>query len=136
MEARPRVRSGWLRTLSVAAVLVVGGTGCTTQGESDGGLQAGGAAEASCAYLVKYEGRSYTDVSGKEFTPGKSLGTGLLPWCDDSGGADGTEKPEEVTVYEVEGIDPKAAVAAGETPGEAVLVAVRGADLTSLDAAS
>ncbi|MFB7107794.1 DUF6281 family protein [Streptomyces sp. NPDC056190] len=140
MEAKPRVRR-WTRTLAVAAVLVVGVTGCTTKGESDGGLMAGGASEAKCAYLVKYEGRSYLDVRGrsvtdKEFTVGKDLGTGLLPGCDESGEVDGTEKPEEVTVYEVEGIDPKVAVAAGATPGEAVLVAVQGADLTSLDAAS
>ncbi|WP_237409572.1 DUF6281 family protein [Streptomyces sp. M2CJ-2] len=64
---------------------------------------------------------------------GKDLGTGLLPGCDESGEVDGTEKPEKVTVYEVEGIDPAVAVAAGKTPGEAVLVAVQGADLTSLD---
>ncbi|MGW3495631.1 DUF6281 family protein [Streptomyces sp. NPDC001020] len=134
MEAKPRVRR-WTRTLAVAAVLVVGGTGC------DGGIKAGGTSEAKCAYLVKYEGLSYLDVRGrsvtdKKFTVGKNLGTGLLPGCNDTGEVDGTGKPERVTVYEVEGIDPAVAVAAGKTPGEAVLVAVQGADLTSLDAAS
>ncbi|MFE7213725.1 DUF6281 family protein [Streptomyces sp. NPDC001698] len=123
-----------MRTLAVAAVLVVGVTGCT-------GLKAGGASEAKCAYVVKYEGRSYLDVRGQsvtdtKFTVGKSLGAGLLPGCDESGEVDGTEKPEKVTVYEVKGVDPAVAVAAGKTPGEAVLVAVQGADLTSLDAAS
>lgn len=142
MEPKPRLRSGWMRTLAVAAVLVVGGTGCMTEteGESDEGLKAGGASEEKCAYLVKYEGRSYLgstlDTTDKEFTVGEDLGTGLLPGCRESGLVDGTEKPEEVTVYQVEGIDPEFAVAAGETPGEAVLVAVQGADLTSLDAAS
>ncbi|MGW4824751.1 DUF6281 family protein [Streptomyces sp. NPDC004227] len=123
-----------MRTLAVAAVLVVGGTGC------DGGLKTG-VSDAKCAYLVKYEGRSYFDVGGQlvtdtKFTVGKSLGAGLLPGCDESGEVDGTEKSEKVTVYEVEGIDPAVAVAAGKTPGEAVLVAVQGADLPSVDAAS
>ncbi|MEU6010706.1 DUF6281 family protein [Streptomyces sp. NPDC047453] len=118
----------------MAAVLVVGGTGCE-------GLKANGASDAKCGSLVKYEGRSYLDVRGrsvtdKKFTVGKNLGTGLLPGCDESGEVDGTENPEKVTVYEVEGIDPAVAVAAGKTPGDAVLVAVQDADLTSLDAAS
>ncbi len=67
-----------------------------------------------------------------EFTVGENLGTGLLPGCDESGPVDGAEEPDRVTVYKVEGVDPAVAVAAGETPGKAVLVAVDGADLASL----
>lgn len=125
----------WTRTLGPAVVLVAGGVGC---GGDTGG---GGVFGASCAYVVKYEGRSYLDVWGrpasdKGFTVGEGLGTGLLPRCDDSGGSDGTDEGEEVTVYEVEGIDPTLAVAAGTSPDEAMLVAVEGADLASLGMAS
>ncbi|MEU1348846.1 DUF6281 family protein [Streptomyces sp. NPDC005795] len=132
MEAKTRMRR-WKSTLGLAAVLVAGVTGC------EGGFDAGGSS-SKCAYLVKYEGRSYLDVSGlvaadAKFTVGKSLGTGLLPACDDTGGGDGTEEAEEVTVYEVDGIDPAVAVAAGATPADAVLVAVEGVDLPSLDVA-
>lgn len=132
MEARtqtPRTRR-WTSTLGLAAVLVAGMTGC------EGGLDAGGSS-SKCVYLVTYEGRSYTDVRGLsaadgKFAVGKDLGTGLLPGCDDSGGSDGVEE-EKVTVYEVVGIDPAVAVAAGASPDDAVLVAVEGADLPSLD---
>ncbi|MEU8538821.1 DUF6281 family protein [Streptomyces sp. NPDC048717] len=138
MEAKPRVRR-WTRALAVVAVLAGVGTGC------DDGLRASdageGASETKCAYVVTYEGRSYLDVRGRsetgtKFTVGKDLGTGLLPGCEESGGAGAAEKPEKVTVFEVKGVDPAVAVAAGPNPGEAVLVAVEGADLTSLDAAS
>ncbi|MFD7713039.1 DUF6281 family protein [Streptomyces sp. NPDC059785] len=139
MEATPRMRR-WTRTLAVAAVLVAGGTGCDGHAEVNGAA-VDDAPEAKCAYLVQYEGRSYLDVRGgattdPKFTVGKSLGTGLLPGCDESDEADGTQKPEKVSVYEVEGIDAAVAVAAGNSPEEAVLVAVRNADLTSLNEAS
>lgn len=132
MRAKPRTRR-WAGALAGAMALMA--AGC------DGGLEAGGASEGKCAYVVKYEGRSYLDERGRsttdrKFTVGESLGTGLLPGCDESGGADGAEAPEKVTVYEVEGIAPAVAVAAGKTPAEAVLVAVQGADLAPLDAAS
>ncbi|MFE9818920.1 DUF6281 family protein [Streptomyces sp. NPDC005773] len=108
-------------------------TGC------EGGLDAGGSS-SKCVYLVEYEGRSYLDLRGLtaadgKFTVGKDLGTGLLPGCDDSGGADGTEEAEKVTVFEVVGIDPALAVAAGTSPADAVLVAVEGADLPPLETA-
>ncbi|MCW5254692.1 DUF6281 family protein [Streptomyces sp. SHP 1-2] len=140
MEAKLGARA-WLGALAVAVVVVAGGTGCTTGADGDGGPEADGVSEAKCAYLVKYEERSYLDVRGRaaderEFTVGKSLGTGLLPGCHESGEVDGTEEPERVTVYEVEGVDPAVAVAAGESPGKAVLVAVEGADLESLDVTS
>ena len=113
---------------------MVGAIGC------DGSLEAGGTTAAQCAYLMEYDGRTYLDADAggpytdTEFTVGKHLGTGLLPACNDTGRTDGTEKSEKVAVYEVEGIDPAVAVAAGTTPDEARLVAVRGADPTLLNA--
>jgi hypothetical protein len=143
MEAMSWVRSGWARSLAVAAVLICGGAGCAAEEEPGAGAD-GGAAEAKCAYVVEYQGRSYLDVrgrlsaevTGEDFTVGEKLGTGLLPGCDDSGGAGGTEEPGKVSVYQVQGVDPQLAVAAGRIPEEAVLVAVEGARLPSPTATS
>jgi Family of unknown function (DUF6281) len=127
-----------LRAAVLTAAVAVGGVGCAGSGEEGATDVDTPVSEPKCAYRVTYEGRSYLDVRGRpgldrEFTVGKDLGTGLLPGCPESGGADGTEKPEKVSVYEVKGIATTIAVAAGETRDEAVLVAVEGADPTSLD---
>ncbi len=144
MEAMSWARTGWMRSLAVAAVLVSGGAGCAAEEGKDQGTDTAGASEGKCAYVVEYEGRTYLDVrdrpsagaDGEAFTVGGELGTGVLPGCDESGGADGTEEPEKVTVYEVEGVDPEVAVAAGGTPEDALLVAVEGARLPTSDATS
>ncbi|MDW4908990.1 DUF6281 family protein [Streptomyces sp. ADMS] len=81
---------------------------------------------ASCAYLIRYEGRTYQDVANVEFTIGQHLGDATLPACNDTGGQDDAqESGTTLTAYEVDGISPKVAVAVGGTPEDAVLVAVR-----------
>ncbi|GAA3903367.1 hypothetical protein GCM10023084_64850 [Streptomyces lacrimifluminis] len=83
-------------------------------------------ASASCAYLILYEGRTYQDVADVEFTIGRRLGEATLPACDDTGGQDEAEDPgTTLSAYEVDGISPKVAVAVGDSPDEAVFVAVR-----------
>ncbi|UIX31769.1 DUF6281 family protein [Streptomyces sp. GQFP] len=104
---------------AVLAIAAMASTACTSQGSStDEG-------SASCAYQILYEGRTYQDVANAEFTIGQQLGDATLPPCDDTGGQDEAGgSGTKLTVYAVHGISPKAAVAVGETPDEAVLVAV------------
>ncbi|MFE5212201.1 DUF6281 family protein [Streptomyces sp. NPDC056600] len=121
-----------VRGVAVVALLAAV-AGCTSGGRiertrTEGGLGAGGEAGAKCVYVVEFEGRSYHEAGDPEFTPGEAIGTGLVPVCDD-GGAGAGEKPEEVTVREVEGVAPETALAVTRTPGDVVLVAVPGADL-------
>lgn len=81
---------------------------------------------ASCAYQILYEGRTYQDVADVEFTVGRQLGDAILPACDDTGGQDEVEESgTTLTAYEVDGISAKVALAVGDTPEDAVFVAVR-----------
>ncbi|MFE5820097.1 DUF6281 family protein [Streptomyces sp. NPDC056479] len=115
-----------LRTLRrplLAALLLTAAVGC---GEGEGGVEPGGAAEASCAYVVTYADRSYLDVGGSDFTVGERLGTATVPGCDDTPNAPGGAVPEgRITAYAVEGMDPSVAIAVGDTPAEATLMKVR-----------
>ncbi|MER5475918.1 DUF6281 family protein [Streptomyces sp. NPDC002734] len=128
-SARKRGVRG-VAVLLAAAVAGCTGGGRAEQTRTEGGLRAGGEADAKCVYVVEFEGRSYREAGDLEFTPGEAIGTGLVPVCDD-GGAGAGEKPEEVTVREVEGVAPEAALAVTRTPGDVVLVTVTGADLPS-----
>ncbi|WP_232838571.1 DUF6281 family protein [Streptomyces geranii] len=103
----------------VLAVAAMASAACTSQGSStDEG-------SSSCAYQILYEGRTYQDVADAEFTIGEQLGNATLPACDDTGGQDETGgSGTKLTVYAVDGISPKTAVAVGETPEGAILVAV------------
>lgn len=91
--------------------------GCGSSGSEEG------EGSASCAYEVVYEGRTYGDVANVRFEVGQKLGTATLPACDDTN--DGAEEsPTESTAYAVKGLDPEIALAVGETPGEAIFVAI------------
>ncbi|MFE7268954.1 DUF6281 family protein [Streptomyces sp. NPDC057623] len=91
-----------------------------------GPADTGGTAEASCAYLVTYDGRTYLDVANVEFTVGEKLGTATIPRCDDTPNDPGDAVPERgITAYAVEGMDPARAIAVGDTPAEATLMKVR-----------
>ncbi|WP_460069702.1 DUF6281 family protein [Streptomyces sp. YKOK-I1] len=107
----------WTGWPVLVAATVVAAVACAGSG--------GGEAEASCAYRIRYEGRTYGDVAHARFTIGRELGPATLPACDDTGGADGTPPAEEVTAYQVAGVSPELAVAVGNTPQETRLVAVR-----------
>ncbi|QNN53805.1 DUF6281 family protein [Nocardioides mesophilus] len=71
----------------------------------------GGTGEAKCVALLDFAGHRYLgDGSlgeGAELRPGKVLGTGVHPGCDDGGGAAETY---ESTVRAVPGVDPGVAV--------------------------
>ncbi|MGW6910593.1 DUF6281 family protein [Streptomyces sp. NPDC054940] len=105
------------RRLIVPALLLSAAVGCT---------ESGGAAEALCAYVVTYEGRSYLDAANIDFTVGERLGTATIPECDDTPNDPGGTVPEgRITAYAVEGTDPAVAIAVGDTPAEATLMKVR-----------
>ncbi|KUM74693.1 DUF6281 family protein [Streptomyces curacoi] len=107
------------RRLIMSALLVAAAVGCAQAGG------AGGAAEALCAYLVTYDHRTYRDVANVDFTVGEKLGTATIPECDDTPNDPGDTVPERrITAYEVEGMDPAAAIAVGDSPAEAILMKV------------
>ncbi|MFB8138928.1 MULTISPECIES: DUF6281 family protein [Streptomyces] len=99
----------------LAAAMVLTVTGCTADGSSEG--------EASCAFEVSYEGRTYKDVANVDFTVTDKLGTATLPPCDDTGSQEETEGEEsKEPAYGVKGLSPETAIAVGNSPDEAVLV--------------
>ena len=112
---RTALRPG--RRLLMAALLLTAAVGCT---------ETGGAAEASCAYVVTYANRSYQDVANPGFTVGKKLGTATIPACDDTpNDPAGGIGEQRITAYAVEGTDPAVAIAVGHTPTEAILMKAR-----------
>jgi hypothetical protein len=105
------------RRLIMTSLLLAAAAGCT---------ESGGAAEASCAYLVTYDSRTYLDVANVDFTIGEKLGTATIPACDDTPNDPGGAVPEgRITAYQVEGMDAAVAIAVGDTPAEAILLQVR-----------
>ncbi|MDX3457413.1 DUF6281 family protein [Streptomyces sp. ME02-8801-2C] len=116
--------AGAVQTGAVPAGAVLAAVMASASCAAAGGGSAGEGA-ASCAYRILYEGRAYQDVADAEFTIGRRPGDATLPACDDTGGEDEAEEAgTTLAAYEVAGISPRVAVAVGETPGEAVLVAV------------
>lgn len=108
------------RRLIMTSLLLAAAVGCTESGD------AGGAAEASCAYLVTYDSRTYLDVANVDFTVGEKLGAATTLSCDDTPNSPGDTVPERrITAYAVEGMDPAVAIAVGDTPAEATLMKVR-----------
>ncbi len=94
----------------LAAVTVTASVACTS---SSGGVESA----SSCAFLVDYETRRYSEVANVDFTVGEKLGTATHPPCDDTPNNDddgSTATP--TTAYEVEGLDPGVAIAVGGTP--------------------
>lgn len=97
-----------------AAMLAL--AGCT---ESGGG-------SASCSGLVTYDGRGYLPTEKSDFTIGERLGTATVEACDDTGdGVDNGSAERRTGVYAIEGVDPAARVAVGDTPAEAAPMAAR-----------
>ncbi|HZF91206.1 DUF6281 family protein [Streptomyces sp.] len=100
------------------AVPLLALTGCAA-GES------GGDGTASCAYLVRYEGRTYSDRADVDFEVAGHIGTAVLPPCDDTPNAGEPGSPAtSVEAYRVVGWDPGKAIAVGTSPKEAVFVRV------------
>lgn len=80
----------------------------TSTGETsnpDGGVAAG-----ACARAVSYRGNTYYDL-GVKVVPRASgpILTGILPGCDDGGGA-GAESGEEIELAQIEGVAPEIAL--------------------------
>lgn len=116
----PVGRSGSIGILLAAATFAVS-VACTSSSDGDGGESA-----SSCAFLVDYRNRTYSDVANVDFTVEDKLGPATLPPCDDTPNDDddGRATPTSTTAYAVEGLDPGIAIAVGEEPGDARFVAV------------
>ncbi|WP_406326665.1 DUF6281 family protein [Streptomyces sp. NBC_00203] len=103
----------------LAAATIAVSVACTSSSE-------GGESASSCVFLIKYENRTYSDVANVDFTVGDKLGGATRPPCDDTPNDDGDGRTTaaSTTAYAVEGLDPGIAIAVGDTPDEAVFVAV------------
>ena len=102
--------AGGLRSvaLSIAAAVVAALAGCSSS------------SEASCAYVVFFEGRSYQWVAASGVQTGAELGTGVTPGC-----GDGQPVPAETLgdpLVEVVGLDPTEAVALKHSDGQVDLL--------------
>ncbi|MGH3093644.1 MAG: DUF6281 family protein [Gaiellaceae bacterium] len=77
-------------------------SGCGSNPPSVGGV------DADCALLVRYQ-QTYVGY-GVQVAPreGRLIGTGVLPGCDDGGGAG---PDEEIELTEIEGVPPEIALA-------------------------
>ncbi|WP_175434073.1 DUF6281 family protein [Streptomyces hawaiiensis] len=118
MKASPsRVDRGPVRTL-LAAALAMLSVGCTA-GSSDDTARP----EASCAYVVDHDGRTYLGRDETGIPVGKPLGGATRAACDDTpGDGDAGEGPALMTAFTVRGVDPGVAIAVAEDPGEYRLV--------------
>ena len=93
-----------MRAVALAALLVAGfATACSSSATSEG----------DCAALLDWNGVRY-EGSGYRLPPelGERLGEGVVPGCDDGGGAVGHAS---VQVYAVAGVDASVAVALAES---------------------
>ncbi|MFD5103623.1 DUF6281 family protein [Streptomyces albidochromogenes] len=118
-------RSGAAVWALLAATAVVTCAACTTTGHD-------GESASSCAFVVEYENRTYSDVANVDFTVGAEIGTAALPPCDDTpnDNDDGRTTPASTTAYAVEGLDPSIAIAVDDAPSDVLLVSVdRGKEL-------
>ncbi|MDX2541041.1 DUF6281 family protein [Streptomyces sp. WI04-05B] len=102
----------------ILTALAVAAAACTTSSSSDGD------GSASCVYRILYQDRTYEDVTDVKFKAGGKLGTATHPACDDTGGQDETLPADTMTAYEVDGVPTEMAIAVGDTPADARLVAV------------
>ncbi|MFJ8772233.1 DUF6281 family protein [Streptomyces microflavus] len=100
----------------LAAAMVMTVTGCAADSSS-------GEGEASCAFEVTYQGRTYRNVANVDYTVTDKLGTAIQPPCDDVGGDEQTEEKEtRETAYAVKGLPPETALAVGSSPDDTVFV--------------
>jgi hypothetical protein len=97
-----RRRRRWPALLAAASAVVAGGAAWTVL------QQSGGSGDASCAFVLDYDGRRWSPV-GSDRTPvaGGLLGEGVLLGCDDGNGA---SPDETVEVRRVRGVDPTEAI--------------------------
>ncbi|WAZ23341.1 DUF6281 family protein [Streptomyces cinnabarinus] len=105
--------------------LALGAVGCAETSDE------AGEAAASCAYVIDYDNRRYSDVANIDYRRGEKLGTATQPPCDDTpGDGDDGEPTRRITAYAVQGLDPGIAIAVGDAPDDVIFVAVReGGDL-------
>lgn len=98
-------RSSAPRALLALAVLMLSAA-CTTSGDS------GGESEASCAYVVMYQNRTYSALPNAKITVGEKLGPATRPPCNDTPNdpKDEPTAPAPVAAYAVEGVDPDMAI--------------------------
>ncbi|MFG3271174.1 DUF6281 family protein [Streptomyces luteogriseus] len=95
----------------LAASLVPLTVGCTEEPASSGEA----APEASCAYVVEYDDRTYLGRAETDVPVGKSLGAATRAGCDDTpGDGDDGEEPALMTAFAVRGVDPGVAIAVAE----------------------
>ncbi|CCK28280.1 putative secreted protein [Streptomyces davaonensis JCM 4913] len=100
--------------------LALGAVGCAETSDDTG------EAAASCAYVIDYDNRHYSDVANIDYRLGEKLGTATQPPCDDTPGhGDDGEPAHRITAYAVQGLDPAIAIAVGDAPDDVILVAVR-----------
>ncbi|MFI2423617.1 DUF6281 family protein [Streptomyces sp. NPDC018955] len=110
-------RPGRITRPPLVAALLMLAVACTSG-------SGGGEGEASCAYLVRYQDRTYQGVAGVRFTVGEELGPATLPPCDDTGGRDEAgQAGETTTAYRVDGVSSEVAVAVGDGPDDTTFVA-------------
>ncbi|MEU2584795.1 DUF6281 family protein [Streptomyces avermitilis] len=110
-----RTGSVWML---LTAFLVTMSVACTS---SDGGASA-----SSCAYLVEYQNRTYSDAPASDFTPGNKLGAATLPPCDDTPNddSDGRTTPTSTTAYAIQGVDPGIAIALEQPSDDVIFINV------------
>ncbi|MGW7046038.1 DUF6281 family protein [Streptomyces avermitilis] len=101
-----------------AAFLVTMSVACTSSG--------GGESASSCAYLVEYQNRTYTDAQARDFTLGDKLGAATLPPCDDTPNddSDGRTTPTSTAAYAIEGVDPRIAIALEQSSDDVIFINV------------
>ncbi|MFJ8593244.1 DUF6281 family protein [Streptomyces sp. NPDC093598] len=117
----PLVDRGPVGALLAAALLSLS-VGCTSVSSSDDDTD-GARPEASCAYVVEYDGRSYLGREETGIPVGKSLGAATRQACDDTpGDGDDGEGPALMTAFTVQGVDPGVAVAVAEDTDQYRLV--------------
>lgn len=93
------------------ALAACGGGSTEVSGGQTTEVSGGGGAAASCAMLVSYDGHNYLGTAvDVEPVPGESLGSGIIPPCNDTGGTGTTIPAEEVDVTAVEGVPPTIAI--------------------------
>ncbi|WP_309098072.1 DUF6281 family protein [Streptomyces sp.] len=111
--------------LPVTAVVVLLSTGCAPSSPDDGAQP-----EASCAYVVEYDGRTYLGGTETSVPLGRPLGPATVPACDDTPGDGDGEGPVLTTAFAVRGVDPAVAVAVAEgTDAHRLVVASHVEDL-------
>lgn len=101
------------RVVRGLAVLVLPVAGCTA-------VEGGGEVSALCAFLVTYEGRTYSERAGVDFEVAEHIGTAVMPPCDDTPNDGEPDPATSFKAYRVVGWDPGKAIAVGTSPDDAV----------------